>query len=85
MAFSKIICHHIFHIATQLNIDSFSKKMYISRWCKDPNEFEMIQLYQSFYKREPLHNLQEIQFSTTEQPQLEQDYKYKLNCTIWKL
>jgi len=83
MAFSGIICRHIFCVATQLNIDSFSKKMYISRWCKDPNEFEMIQIYRSFYEREPLNNSQEIQFS--EQPQLEQDYKYKLNRTIWKL
>ena len=40
------------------------------------SELELMQIYQSFYK--PLHNLQ----SVTEQPQLEQDYKYNLNRTI---
>ncbi|GBC10959.2 hypothetical protein RIR_jg3899.t1 [Rhizophagus irregularis DAOM 181602=DAOM 197198] len=83
MAFSGIICHHILRVATQLNIDSFSKKMYPSCWCKDPNESEMIQIYQSFYKHKPLHDLQDQLIM--KQPQLEQDYKYKLNRTIWKL
>lgn len=83
MAFSGIICRNILRVATQLNLDSFSKKMYPSHWCKDPNESEMIQIYQSFYKHEFLHNSQDQ--LTTEQPQLEQDYKYQLNRTIWKL
>jgi hypothetical protein len=83
MDFAGIICRHIFRVAMQLNIDSFSKKMYILRWCKDPNEHELMQIYHSFYK--PLH--EEIQ-SVTVQPQLEQleqDHKYNLNRTIWKL
>ncbi|CAB4406354.1 unnamed protein product [Rhizophagus irregularis] len=83
MAFSGIICRHILRVATQLNIDSFYKKMYPSRWCKDPNESEMIQIYQSFYKHKPLHDLQDQLI--IDQLQLEQDYKYKLNHTIWKL
>ncbi|CAB5343108.1 unnamed protein product [Rhizophagus irregularis] len=49
----------------------------------NPNESEMIQIYQSFYKHKPLHDLQDQLI--IEQPQLEQDYKYKLNRTIWKL
>ena len=63
----------------QLNINSFAKKMYTLRWCKDPTELEMMQIYRSFY--EPSRRLQIV----TEQPQLEQDYKYELNRTIWKL
>jgi hypothetical protein len=57
--------------------------MYILRWCKDPSELELMQIYRSFYK--PLHDSQEIQSLVVEQPQLEQDYKYNLNRTIWKL
>ena len=31
MEFAGIICRHILRIAVQLNIDSFSRKMYLSR------------------------------------------------------
>ena len=79
MDFAGIICCHILRVAMQLNIDSFSKKMYILRWCKDPSELELMQIYQSFYK--PLHNLQLV----IEQSQLKQNYKYNLKRTIWKL
>ena len=79
MDFAGIICRHIIRVAMQLNINSFAKKMYTLRWCKDPTELEMMQIYWSFY--EPSRRLQIV----TEQPQLEQDYKYELNCTIWKL
>lgn len=49
MTFAGIICRHILCVATQLNLDSFSKKMYLLRWCKDPTEVEIMHQYKTFY------------------------------------
>ncbi|CAB4419324.1 unnamed protein product [Rhizophagus irregularis] len=83
MTFAGIICRHILRVATQLNLDSFSKKMYLLRWCKDPTEVEIMHQYKTFY------SLQSHYATSSEnviQPeQLEQDYVYNLNRTIWRL
>ena len=57
MDFAGIICRHILRTAMQLNIDSFAKRMYILRWCKDPSELELMQIYRSFYMIHKKFNL----------------------------
>jgi tRNA nucleotidyltransferase/poly(A) polymerase len=82
MSFAGIICHHVLRVATQLNLDSFSKKMYLSRWCKNPTEMEMMHQYKTFYTLQPHVNT----FSENiTQLELEQDHIYNLNRTIWRV
>ena len=82
MSFAGIICRHVLRVATQLNLDSFSKKMYLLRWCKDPTEMEMMHQYKTFYSLQPRVTTSSENITQLE---LEQDHIYNLNRTIWKL
>ncbi len=83
MIFAGIICRHVLCVATQLNLDSFSKKMYLPRWCKDPTEMEIIHQYKTFYSLQSHSAI--FSENVIQLEQLEQDYIYNLNRTIWRL
>jgi hypothetical protein len=85
MIFSGIICRHVLRVATQLNLDSFPKKMYLSRWCKDPTEMEIMQQYKIFYSTTSSENATILSENAENVAYLEQDHIYNLNRTIWKL
>ena len=38
MNFSRIICQHIFKVATQLNLEEISYHLFPIRWQKDPDD-----------------------------------------------
>ena len=78
-ASSGIICRHMFRVATQLNLSSFPRYLYLNRWCKDPSDIEILRHYQIFYQD---NNLSMIS-KTKEIPAI--DYIYLFNRMVWKL
>ena len=47
--FTGIICRHIFRVATQLNLDELPRYLFLTRWCKDPDDTILIQKFHEFY------------------------------------
>ena len=78
--FSGIICRHIFRVATQLNLDELPKYLFLTRWCKDPEDTILAQRFREFYNIS--NNMVSIKNSCIT---IEEDYQYLLKRTLDRL
>ena len=79
-SFTGIICQHIFRVATQLNLDDLPRYLYLTRWCKDPDDTTLAQRFREFYNVS--NNIISTKNSFTI---IEEDYCYLLKRTLDRL
>ena len=75
--FTGIICRHVFRVATQLNLDEMPRFLYLTRWCKDPDDTILAQRFREFYNTSNNIILIKESHITTEE-----DYQYLLKRTL---
>jgi hypothetical protein len=78
--FTGIICRHIFRVATQLNLDELPKYLFLTRWCKDPENTILVQRFREFYNIS--NNVVSIKDGCIT---IEEDYQYLLKRTLDRL
>src|ERR1044072_1137085 len=77
---TRIICRHIFRVASQLNLTRLPDSLFNKRWQKDPNDLILMQQFNSFCNGNSAIN--DFNNSGVE---ISEDYEYLLSKPLYDI
>src|SRR3954447_888997 len=78
----------MFRTATQLNLNELPRYLYLTRWCKDPDDTILAQNFWEFYNIPVILSNggdQQTNSFANSQIEIEEDYQYLLKRTLYHL